>query len=69
MALWIRTLKGFGLKLLWNGDCRVLIANENNEVIDVAETDNGSNDLETIGQLMQHLEDEMHYVATAMEHT
>ena len=67
MALWIRNLNNFGLKLEWHGDERVLITTEKDGVIDVAETDNGSKDPAAIGRLMQRLEDEMHRDATAME--
>ncbi|MGW8177466.1 MAG: hypothetical protein ACWGQW_01520 [bacterium] len=66
MALWIRNLTRFGVKLEWNGDDRVLVTADRDGVIDVAQTDNGSNDPAAIGRLMKKLEDEMDKDATAM---
>jgi hypothetical protein len=67
MALWIRNLNQFGLKLEWHGDDRVLVTAGKDGVIDIAQTENGSNDPAAIGKLMHSLEDEMHRVAMAME--
>lgn len=66
MALWIRNLSHFGLRLQWHGDDRVLVTDESDSVIDVAKTESGSNDPAAIGKLMRQVEDEMHEDATAM---
>lgn len=67
MALWIRNLEHFGLQLEWHGDDKVLVTAEKDGVIDVAQTDSGSNDPAAIGKLMKRVEEEMHEDATAME--
>jgi hypothetical protein len=67
MALWVRNLSHFGVRLEWHGDDRVLVTAGKDGVIDVAQTDNGNNDPAAIGKLMRRVEDEMHEDATAME--
>lgn len=69
MALWIRNLNQFGLKLEWHGDDRVLVTSGNDGVIDIAQTENGSNDPVAIGKLMRYMEDKMYRDAMAMEKT
>lgn len=66
MALWIRNVKEFRVKLEWHGDDEVLITSPKDGVIDRAKTESGSNDPAAIGKLMKTLVDGMHKAARAM---
>ena len=65
MALWIRNVKHFGLKLEWRGDDRVFITSKKDGDIGFEST-GGSNDPAAIGKLMKRIVSDMYDSAVAM---
>lgn len=60
MALWIRNLSCFNLRLEWEGNKEVLVKGDDGEVIDRVET---GTDLVEVGRTMKEVEEEMHEAA------